>query len=349
MPAPGFVARTTALAAVGLLGVSGCSVGSDSHAAVGAAELQRSLVAKLAEAGTPTTWVSCGKDLPGRVGATTRCDISFDQTNSITAILTTTEVKGDNVTWEITRPEMTKDQVARRVAGLWQTEAVICGSGLDGNIGDWAQCDVTKGGMPMTQTLEVKAVQGLSLDISPTLAIQKQQAEDFLRNRIPVTDAEPLESVTCPGDLVGTTGTTMDCAVTIGGRQQTYTITVSDAGNGTVDFVVAPPPAPAGAPSGAASADAEPPSEAVNAAAPEPAPEPVPVQAFVPKPTVVQAAPKPAPQVTPEPTQVEAVPHLPLGTPHLPLTPGGDLNLAPGPVTTQAGEGQVINQTSGGH
>mgnify|MGYP000867452533 CR=1 FL=1 len=236
MPAPGFVARATALAAVGLLGVSGCS--SDSHASVGAAELQRALVDKLAQAGTPSTWVNCGKDLPGRVGATTRCDVSFDQANSITAILTTTEVKEDNVTWEVTRPEMTKDQVARRVAGLWQTDTVTCSSGLDGNIGDWAQCEVTKYGTPMTQTLEIKAVQGLSLDITPTLAVQKQQAEDFIRNGLTHPDAQPLESVTCPGDLVGTSGTTMDCAVTIAGRQDTYTLSISDAGNGTVDFAV---------------------------------------------------------------------------------------------------------------
>ena len=50
------------------------------------------------------------------------------------------------------------------------------------------------------------------------------------------------ESVTCPGDLVGTSGTTMDCAVTIAGRQDTYTLSISDAGNGTVDFAVVPPP-----------------------------------------------------------------------------------------------------------
>lgn len=344
MPAPGFVARATALAAVGLLGVSGCS--SDSHASVGAAELQRALVDKLAQAGTPSTWVNCGKDLPGRVGATTRCDVSFDQANSITAILTTTEVKEDNVTWEVTRPEMTKDQVARRVAGLWQTDTVTCSSGLDGNIGDWAQCEVTKYGTPMTQTLEIKAVQGLSLDITPTLAVQKQQAEDFIRNGLTHPDAQPLESVTCPGDLVGTSGTTMDCAVTIAGRQDTYTLSISDAGNGTVDFAVVPPP-PAESPSAPASVEAAPPSADVNAAAPEPEPEPgpVPVQAFVPKPAPVQA-PKPAPPT--ESTLVDAVPHLPPGTPHLPLTPGGDLDLAPGPITTQTGGAQVINQTSGG-
>lgn len=337
---------------MGLLGVSGCSFGSNSRASVSAAELQKSLVAKLAEAGTPSTWVNCGKDLPGRVGATSRCDVSFDQANSITAILTTTEVKGDNVTWEITRPEMTKDQVAKRVAGLWQTDAITCSSGLDGNIGDWAQCDVAKDGVPMTQTLEVKAVQGLSLDITPTLAIQKQPAEDFLRSRLTPPEAQPLESVTCPGDLVGTTGTTMDCTVSIGGRQETYTLSISDAGNGTVSFALATPPVSLESPSAQASVEAVAPPAAVNAAAPEPAPEPAPdpepVQAFVPKPTVVQAAPKPAPKTAPEPTQIEAVPHLPSGTPHLPLTPGGDLDLAPGPVTTQTGGGQVINQTSGG-
>ena len=59
---PGFVARATALAAVGLLGVSGCS--SDSHASVGAAELQGALVDKLAQAAMGQHWVNCARVPP---------------------------------------------------------------------------------------------------------------------------------------------------------------------------------------------------------------------------------------------------------------------------------------------
>lgn len=329
------------------MGVSGCSFGSDARPPVSAAELQKALAANLAEAGTSTAWVNCGKDLPARVGATTRCEVMFNQADAVTAILTTTQVQGDAVTWEITRPEMTKDQVTKRVAGLWQTDAVTCNSGLDGNVGDWAQCEVAKDGIPMAQTLEVKAVQGLSLEITPTLSMPKQQAEDLLRSRLAVPEGQLLESVTCPGDLVGSSGTTMDCTVTISGWPETYTLNVFDAGNGTVNFVAAAPPVAADVPSAPApaSVEAAPAPVAIEAApqpvwVPQPAPAPVPVQAFMPKPSVVQAAPKPTP--------VESVPHLPPITPHLPPVPGEGPQFAPGPIATEAGGGQVINQASGG-
>lgn len=342
---PGFVARTTALAAVSLVGVAGCSFGSGSRPPVSAAELQKALVSHLDQEGTPTAWVNCGKDLPARVGATTRCEVMFNQADAVTAILTTTEVQGDAVSWEITRPEMTKDQVTKRVAARWQTDAVTCTSGLDGNIGDWAQCDVTKDGMPMAQTLEVKAVQGLSLDITPTLSMAKQQAEDLLRSRVAVPEGQGLESVTCPGDLVGSSGTTMDCTVTIAGWPQTYTLNIFDAGNGTVNFVAAVPAGPVEMAPETVPVEAAP-QTGVNIA-PEPqyqapvqaAPPPAPVRS-APKSTAVQAAPQPSP--------VEAVPHLPPITPHLPPVPGQGPQFAPGPIATEAGAGQVVNQASGG-
>lgn len=331
---PGYVARSTALAAVSLVGLSGCAGGSQSHASVSAAELQKTIVAKLAEAGTPSTWVNCGKDLPARVGATTRCDVIFNQADAVTAILTTTQVQRDDVTWEITGPEMTQDQVTRRVAGAWSAEAVTCNSGLDGNIGDWAQCEVTKDGLTMTQTLEVKAVRGLSFDITPTVSLPKQAAEDLLRSRLAAKFGKPFESATCPGDLVGVGGAAMDCAATTDGHEQTYTLLVIDTGNGTIGFDVGDRAAPV-------------------EAAPEPlrveaAPEPATVQA-APAPEPIQAAPQPAPvqaaPVTKPVPPVEGVPHLPSVVPHLPL----GINVPPpGPVAIQAGEGQMVTQAAGG-
>jgi hypothetical protein len=345
---PGFVPRATALATMALVGVSGCSWGSGSAAPVSASELQQALVAQLAKSGTASTWVNCGKDLPARVGATSRCEVTLNQTDGVTAILTTTQVQGNAVTWEITRPQMTKDQVTRRVASAVRTEAVTCNSGLDGNTGDWVQCEVTRDGMNMTETLEVKAVRGLALDLTPTLSLSKQTAEDMLRSRLTPPGGPPPDSATCPEDLFGGTGTTMDCVVTTGGYPQTYSLSVSDAAAGAVDFAPVQLTAPA--------EDAPAPETVQAASAPEPfapAPEPVeaapaPVQA-APEPEPVEVAPKPAPvQAAPRPVPVQAVPHLPPVVPHLPPMPGGDLDFAPGPIATQAGAGQVINQASGG-
>jgi hypothetical protein len=305
----GFFSRATAFTAVALAGVSACSSGSAANASVSAAELQRALVANLARAGTSTTWVNCGKDLAARVGATTRCDVMFNQADTVTAVLTTTQVRGDAVTWEITRAEMTKDQVTKRVAGLWLADTVTCGSGLDGNVGDWVECEVAKGGVTMTQTLEVNSVRGLSLDINPTLSLSKQQAEDLVRSRVTAAGGQSPESASCPGDLVGSTGTAMDCVATIAGAPQTYTLSVLDAASGTVNLEAAVPAPGEAAPDLAAvqaAPDLTPMVAASQQAPPQVAPvpiqaAPVPVRA-VPVPVPVRAAPAPAPRrVVPPP------------------------------------------------
>ena len=342
---PGFTARATAFAALGLMLIPGCSGRTDSRA-VSAADLQKSLVDQLARAGTPSTWVNCTKDLPGRVGAMTRCDVKFRSDNTVTALLTTTQINGDKVTWEVTGPELTKDQVAERVAGMTSAQSATCDSGLDGRPGDWVQCQVATGDVTLNQTVEIKGAKGLSLELALTPAIPKQQTEDLLRNRLAAKYSLPFESATCPGDLVGVTGTTMDCVATSGGGQETYTLIVTDTdtGNGAVNFEVADRPAPLPV----QAAPAPPPVEAAPAPPPvEAAPAPGPFEA-APEPEPVQSAPvtKPAPsKVVPQPAPVEGVPQLPPVVPHLP--PGGPVP-APGPVAPEADLAQVITQTAGG-
>jgi hypothetical protein len=373
---PGFLTRTTALVAVGVALLSGCTGKADSGAAVSASDLQKSIVDRLAQAGTPSTWVSCPKDLPGRIGATTRCDVKFGTGNTVTALLTTTGVIGGKATWEVTGPELTKDQVTQRVAGLTSAQSTTCDSGLHGHPGDWVQCQVTANGVTLNQTVEVKDATGLSLDLALTPAIPKQQTEALLRNRLVAKYGRPFESATCPGDLAGGRGATMDCVTTSAGREETYTLVVTDIGKGTMNFEVAERPAPGagvprpapfvGVPGPAPVFVPEPAPVFVPAPAPvfvpapapvfvpEPAPvfvpEPAPVfvpapaPVFVPEPAPV-FVPEPAPVFVPEPAPVEVVPQLPQYSPHL---PSGEGVPAPGPFAIQAGGGQVITQAAGG-
>ena len=370
----GFVGRTTALVAMGVTLLSGCSGSTDSGAAVSASDLQQTLVAKLAQAGTPSTWVSCPKDLPGRVGAMTRCDVKFSTGNTVTALLTTTGVGGGEATWEVTRPELTKDQVTERLAGLTSAQSATCDSGLDGHPGDWVQCQITSNGVTLNQTVEVKDATGLSMDLALTPAIPKEQTEVLLRNRLGAKYGLPFESATCPGDLVGDSGATMDCVATSGGREETYTLVVSDIGKGSMNFEVADRPAPvAGVPAPAPFVGVPGPAPFVGVPGPAPfvgvpgpapawVPEPAPV-VVVPEPPVVEVpapvwvpepapvwVPEPAPApvwvpepapvvVVPEPAPVEVVPPLPQLIPHL---PPGEAVPAPGPVVFQTGGAQVM-------
>jgi hypothetical protein len=329
----GIFARATALTAMGMTVVSGCSWLRDSYRAVSAADLQQTLVGQLAGAGTPSTWVECSKDLPGRVGAVARCDVKFSSDNTVTAVLTTTQVSGDEITWEVTGPELTKDQVTRRIAGLTSAQSATCDSGLDGHSGDWAQCQIVRDGVTLNQIVEVKDAVGLSLELALTPAIPKHQIEDLLRNRLAAKYSLPFESATCPEDLVGLTGTTMDCVATSDGLRQSFTLVVTDTQNGNMNFEVAAKGAP---------------GEVIPERMPaEIVPQPAPVEQFVPQPAPVQQfVPQPAPsKVVPQPAPVEVVPHLPPVVPHL---PPGDAVPAPGPVATQAGGGQVVTQAAGG-
>ena len=243
MIVPRFVAGATAMLAVALVGVSACSRGSDAHASVSAAELQKTIIAKLAQAGTPSTWVNCPKDLPGEVGATTRCDVKFSSDNSVTALLTTTHVEGDRVDWEITGPELTKDQVANRVAGLTSAQSATCDSGLDGQTGDWVQCQVTRYGTTSAQTVEVKGVKGLTFDLGLTAMIPKQQLEDTVLTKVTPRYGRRPDSAECAGDLPGSMGAEIGCVVTVGDNPDRYVATVTAVSGGAIDFVVETPSA----------------------------------------------------------------------------------------------------------
>jgi hypothetical protein len=229
--------------AVGVALLSGCSGGTDSPDSVSSVELQKGLVEKLAQTRIPTTWVNCPKDLPGKVGATTRCDVEFSSDNSVTALLTTTEVSGDTISWEITGPELTKDQVAKRVAGLMSAQVATCDSGLDGRSGDWVQCQVTRYGSTSIHTVEVKDVEGLTLNLGLTAVIPKQQLEESVLARLTPLYGRRPDSAECGGGLLGAVGETVRCTVTVGGNPDKFVARVTGASGGAVDFVVEKPPA----------------------------------------------------------------------------------------------------------
>lgn len=239
----GSATRTIAAGAFAVLLASGCSGKTDSGAVVRAADLQKSLVAQLAEAGTPSTWVDCPKDLPGKVGATARCDVKFGADNTVTALLTTTQVSGDKVSWEITGPQLTKDQVSQRVAGLAAAQSADCDSGLDGRLGAWVHCRVTKNGMTFGETVEVKDVKGLSLVLSLTPMLAQVQVEDsVLAKATPLFGRRP-ESARCPGGLAGVPGTKISCVVMLGDNPETVVVTVTASSGSSIDFSVTRPTA----------------------------------------------------------------------------------------------------------
>lgn len=215
--------------------IPGCSSGSGGSP-LNPAELQNSLQEKLVQAGTPPTSVTCKRALPGVVGQTARCEVVFADARRVDAVLTTTNVDGDTIDYEITGPELTKDQLDQRVATLAFAQSAACDSGLTGQPGDWAQCEVTAGGRTSNRTVTVRGVQGLMMDLDVTQMLPKQQLEDALLTRLTPTYGRRPDSAACLGDLMGEPGKITECVVVFDGNPDTYVVTVTEIGSNTVNF-----------------------------------------------------------------------------------------------------------------
>ncbi len=235
---PAYLRGFSAVIAVAV--VAACSSSSGSHAPVPGTQLQRGIADKLAQAGTTASWVDCPKDLPAAVGRTTRCVVSFGAKDAGTVILTTTEVNGDKVDWEVTGVELTKDQVTDRVASPTPGAAVKCDSGLDGRVGEWATCEIKKGGQTTKQIVEVASLKGLRADLKLIPLLSKQQVEQLLLAKMAAVSGWPPNAADCDGDLLGVKGTLMNCSVMTAGKSDPYVLAVTDTAGGTVDFSFAP-------------------------------------------------------------------------------------------------------------
>lgn len=219
-----------------LLG-AGCSNQSGEVTTVlSAADLQTDLAARLSDSGEPAKSVMCMKDLRGAIDRTARCEVVFGIADSVTAVVTTTKVEGARIIYEITRPELTKDQLAARVAGVEPGQTATCDTGLAGNVGDWTQCVLDRNGGTRSELVEVKGIDGLKMDLNVIPMLPQEQVEDTLATRLTPSYGARPDTAACPGDLVGTKGNTMECAVTVGENRDRYVLTVIDAGNGRIDF-----------------------------------------------------------------------------------------------------------------
>lgn len=235
------VVSATAAVVVALV-ASGCSRGSEPQAApIGVVALQKGLAERLLQAGTPPTWVICGRELPAQVGGTTRCDVTFSATDSVTTLLTTTRVDGGTPVWEITKPQLSREQVAKRVSGMVPGHNVTCSSGLEARVGNWVDCELSGNGTTVNHTIEVKEVNGLALNIALLQSIPKQQVEQMLLSKVTPFYGLPPERARCDEDIQGIAGSTVKCRVYDGENTDKYVLTVTRVSPEGIDFDVAQP------------------------------------------------------------------------------------------------------------
>jgi hypothetical protein len=161
-----------AAAALVLLGGIACSCGGETSQditpTVSKEALQKDIADKLTTAGERPQTVVCESDLLGEIGRTALCDVVIGEANSFQPIVTVTGIDGGAIQYALT-PALSREQLERAVARLvaekssQRIDSVACESGLKGEAGASAGCDVVAGGVHARRVVEVTEVSGLTM------------------------------------------------------------------------------------------------------------------------------------------------------------------------------------------
>ena len=130
--------------------------------------LQGDIADRLAQADEVAHSVTCKEDLIGEVGRTAHCDVVLSPTNSFEPVVTVTGVNGTTIDYEVT-PAVSKEQLEQTVARLvvatgGQADSVSCETGLNGEVGAVAHCDVEAGSVKDRRAVKVSRVEGLLMN-----------------------------------------------------------------------------------------------------------------------------------------------------------------------------------------
>lgn len=213
--------------------VAGCADTGSGAEVVSASSLQKDVTQRLVAAGLTPKSVTCRSGLPGRPGASTRCDVVISDTNSIQPVVTLTTA--DPVNFAVT-PAVSAEQLATAVGALLSTTQVSCQSGLDGKTGEQAQCDVTRDGVRITHTVEVTNVEGLLMSYAVLPSLGKQEVARLLVDRVAAEGGQRPDRADCSGDLQGKVGATTDCTVITGTQTRGFTLTVTSVNGDAIEF-----------------------------------------------------------------------------------------------------------------
>jgi hypothetical protein len=238
----------TLMAAVGALAVGGafvsaCSVsaGTDVKPTVSKGSLQTDIADRLTQAGQQPESVTCKEDLIGEVGKTARCEVVISTTNSFEPVVTVTRVDGATIDYEMA-PALSKEQLEKAVSRLVtaaagvQVDSVSCQSGLPGNVGAVAACDVDAGGVKLRRTVEVSNVEGLRMNFDVVPMLTKVEVESSLLSELETQQGRRPDSADCSGDLEGKPGNTVDCTVRSGVDTAVFTLTVTTVEGSKINY-----------------------------------------------------------------------------------------------------------------
>jgi hypothetical protein len=216
--------------------VSGCTaaIGADGNPTVSKGALQTDIADRLTKAGERPESVTCIQDLVGEVGKTARCEVVISSTNSFEPVVTVTGVDGDTIDYE-----KAVSLLVTRASGV-PVDSVACETGLEGNVGAAAHCDVDAGGVKLRRTVEVGSVEGLMMNFDVVPMLTKAEVESSLLDEFEKQGGRRPDFAECSGNLEGKPGTTVDCTVVRGPETRAFTLTVTTVAGSKINYRYAP-------------------------------------------------------------------------------------------------------------
>ena len=185
--------------------------------------------------------MTCKEDLAGEVGETIRCEVVMSPTNSFEPVVTVTGIDGSTINYEMT-PALSRDQLEKAVsrvvsdAEAVQIDSVTCESGLEGNVGAVAYCDLDADGVQLRRMVEVNNVEGLMMNFEMVPVLTQAQVESSLLDELESQVGQRPNSADCSGDLEGKPGNTVDCTIVAGPETTSFTLTVDTVEGNTINY-----------------------------------------------------------------------------------------------------------------
>ncbi len=136
------------------------------------------------------------------------------------------------------KKEDVQNQISEKVAaqGGTKPDSVTCPSDLKAEVGATLDCKMSDGKKNYGVNVTVTSVDGKTVNFDIVQTVDKAAVAEQITEQLTQQVGRAPESVTCPSDLKGDKGETLQCELTDSGETYGVTVTVTSVQGGDVKF-----------------------------------------------------------------------------------------------------------------
>jgi len=137
---------------------------------------------------------------------------------------------------------VSKDDVQKQISekvteqGGTKPDSVTCPSDLKAEVGATLDCKMSDGKKNYGVNVTVTSVDGKTVNFDIVQTVDKDAVAEQISEQLTQQVGRAPESVTCPSDLKGDKGATLQCELTDSGETYGVTVTVTSVKGGDVKF-----------------------------------------------------------------------------------------------------------------